>query len=77
MDTPAPIPSARVTGTITWYNKVGGFGFIRVEGVRDVFVHEAAIDVPGHQVLREGETVELEIVTRDGRREAASVVPVT
>jgi len=72
---PAPMPKARITGTVTWYNKVSGFGFIRVQGMKDVFVDEVAINFPGRQVLREGEPVELEIIDRDGRREAANVVP--
>lgn len=75
---PAPMPKARITGTVTWYNKVSGFGFIRVEGIegiKDVFVNETAINVPGRQVLRAGDPVELEIIDRDGRREAANVVP--
>ncbi|HLN14296.1 MAG TPA: cold shock domain-containing protein [bacterium] len=76
MNSSAPVPAPRIIGTVTWYNKVTGFGFIRVEGMSDVFVNEAAIDVPGRRVLREGETVELEIVNRDGRREATHVVPV-
>ena len=72
---PAPMPTARITGTVTWYNKVSGFGFIRVQGMKDVFVNEAAINVPGRPMLRGGEPVELEIIDRDGRREAANVVP--
>ena len=75
IDSPTPMPTARITGTVTWYNKVSGFGFIRIQGMKDVFVNEAAINVPGHRVLREGETVELEIIDRDGRREVANVVP--
>ena len=45
------------------------------EGIKDVFVNETAINVPGRQVLRAGDPVELEIIDRDGRREAANVVP--
>jgi len=77
MGAPAPMPIARVSGTVTWFNKVTGFGFIRVEGMKDVFVNEAAIDVPGRRVLHEGEKVKLEVVCRGGRREAANVVPAT
>jgi cold shock protein len=66
----------RVHGTVRWFNRVSGFGFIRVEGERDVFVHESAINAAGPRVLNEGQPVELEIVDHDGRREAADVTPV-
>jgi CspA family cold shock protein len=72
----SPVQAKRVHGTVRWFNRVSGFGFIRVEGERDVFVHESAINANGARVLDEGQPVELEIVDRDGRREAADVTPV-
>jgi CspA family cold shock protein len=65
----------KTVGRVRWFNRVAGFGFISVEGTRDVFVREAAISVPGRRALREGEAVELEIVEREGQREAVNVVP--
>ena len=64
------------TGTVVWYDRVGGFGFVRTEGERDVFVRESAICVPGVRTLRAGEPVEFEIVRAQGRREARRLVPV-
>jgi len=72
---PTSAPTARVRGTVAWFNKASGFGFIRTENGRNVFVQEAAINVPGRQTLEDGQPVELEVVERDGRREAADVVP--
>ncbi|HXX39331.1 MAG TPA: cold shock domain-containing protein [bacterium] len=69
-----PVPTQRVKGTVTWYNRVSGFGFIHVQGQPDVFVAEAAII--GRGPLREGQAVELEVVLLEGRREAAHVVPI-
>jgi len=54
---------------------VSGFGFIRVEGHRDIFVTESAIRIPGPRVLNEGQPVELTIVERDGGYDADDVAP--
>jgi CspA family cold shock protein len=52
----------RVTGTVKWFNDEKGFGFLAVEGQKDVFVHQTAIMTEGYRSLSEGETVEFEIV---------------
>ncbi|HYM69005.1 MAG TPA: cold shock domain-containing protein [bacterium] len=70
---PSPTQIKRVQGTVRWFNRVSGFGFIRVEGERDVFVQESAINAAGPRVLNEGQPVELEIVDHEGRREASDV----
>ena len=31
--------SERVTGTVKWFNDAKGYGFLAVEGGKDVFVH--------------------------------------
>ena len=46
-------------GTVKWYNGMKGFGFIEVEGEKDVFVHRSA--VPDGMRLDEGDEVEFEI----------------
>ena len=66
----------RTQGTLRWYDKVRGLGFISIEGAQGVLVQERAINVPGRQVLRAGQTVEFDLVERDGRREAVNVVPI-
>lgn len=51
-----------VTGTVKWFNDDKGFGFLAVEGGKDVFVHHSAIMSEGFRSLSEGEKVEFQIV---------------
>jgi len=52
----------RVRGTVRWFNRTKGYGFIRPdEGDRDVFVHYTAIVGQGFRNLEEGEQVEFTI----------------
>ncbi len=51
-----------VVGTVKWFNDQKGFGFISVDGQKDVFVHQTAIQSQGFRTLTEGEQVEFQIV---------------
>ena len=44
-------------GTVKWYNTEKGFGFIEVEGEKDVFVHSSALQ---GKILDEGQKVQFE-----------------
>ena len=59
-------------GTVKWFNADKGYGFIAVDGGRDVFVHFSAIQSDGFRSLEEGQRVEFEITTTE-RRERASI----
>ncbi len=48
-------------GTVKWFNDKKGFGFITVEGGKDVFVHHSAIEGSGFKSLQEGDSVSFEI----------------
>ncbi|MBE0447425.1 MAG: cold shock domain-containing protein [Actinobacteria bacterium] len=52
-------------GTVKWFNREKGYGFIHTEDDRDVFVHQTAIETPGFRSLEEGEEVELDVEPSD------------
>jgi cold shock protein len=56
--------TARRRGTVKWYDARKGYGFIRDEGCREVFVHRSALSqaaaaTPG--ALHPGQGVEYEL----------------
>lgn len=63
------------TGTVKWFNSEKGFGFIEVEGEKDVFVHFTAIQgTEGRKNLNEGEQVQFDVEEGPKGPQAANVV---
>ena len=56
----------RITGKVKWFNESKGYGFIKQESGRDIFVHYSEIQEDGYRTLSEGETVEFEV--REGSK---------
>jgi len=53
----------RTTGKVKWFNESKGFGFLtRDDGQKDCFVHYSAIQGNGFKTLKEGDTVEFDVV---------------
>ena len=60
------------TGTVKWFNKVKGYGFIEPDdGGKDAFVHISAVERAGLQSLLEGQKVEYELVPGHRGRSSA------
>ena len=64
----------RVTGTVKWFSRAKGYGFIQREGGEDVFVHFSAIQGGGFRNLEEGDQVEFTIESSPKGAQAADVV---
>ncbi len=62
-------------GKVKWFSDLKGYGFIEVEGRKDVFVHYSAIELRGYRSLAEGQPVVFEIVDGDKGPQAAQVTP--
>jgi CspA family cold shock protein len=61
-------------GTIRWFNRKKGFGFIAGDTGQDIFVHFSnVIDENPHR-LKEGDPVEFELVQGEKGPKAAKVV---
>ena len=61
-------------GTVKWFNKEKGFGFITGEDGKDVFAHFSQIQKEGFKVLFEGQEVEFEITEGQKGPQASNIV---
>ena len=51
-------------GTVKWYDRVKGYGFLQTEDNKDIFVHRSGLELPQSE-LEAGQTVEFEIEQRE------------
>ena len=61
-------------GTVKWFNKEKGFGFITGEDGKDVFAHFSQIQKEGCKELFEGQEVEFEITEGQKGPQASNIV---
>lgn len=63
-------------GTVKWFNKEKGYGFIAQEdGGDDVFVHWSAIQMNGYKELLENQKVEFDVTQGPKGPQAENVRP--
>lgn len=61
-------------GVIKWFDAKKGFGFIKsAPGGKDVFVHYTSIEGDGYRTLKDGDSVDYEIVESDRGPQARKV----
>jgi CspA family cold shock protein len=60
-------------GKVKWFDPKKGYGFILGPEGQDVFVHYSQIDGDGFRSLKDGESVDYELVESDKGWQARSV----
>ncbi len=72
----AYVPNQRFNGTVKWFSRVKGYGFITPEdNAKDIFVHYSAILGDGYRNLTEGEHVEYSLEETTKGLQATQVQP--
>lgn len=68
---------SNATGRVKWFSNVKKYGFISADDGRDIFVHFTAILGEGFKTLKEGQSVEFEVVDGPKGARAANVKKVS
>lgn len=75
----APADGPREEGTVKWFNRSKGFGFVVRPNGEEIFVHQRSIrseQGKGRPVLKDGEAVSFVVTERERGIQAEDVVPV-
>ncbi len=66
-------PAEDVDGQVKWYDPKKGFGFVAVEGSKDVFIHRSVLAREGINELQEGQRIHMKVVPGQKGLEATAV----
>lgn len=61
-------------GIVKWFNDKKGYGFIKQEDGRDIFVHFSSVNMQGFKTLAEGDEVSFDVEESDRGPVAKNVV---
>jgi CspA family cold shock protein len=65
------------TGTVKWFNRSKGFGFITTESGKDIFAHCSSIVSSGFKTLSEGQAVQFIVTAGTKGPQADKIVAIT
>ncbi len=65
---------SRHTGTVSWFSRAKGYGFIKEDGGSDLFFHHTGIRMEGFRALEGGDRVSFEIGNGPRGAQAEDVV---
>ena len=60
-------------GTVKWFNREKGYGFITTDSGEDIFVHHTSISEQGFRSLEEGQKVSFDVVKGQKGMQASNV----
>jgi CspA family cold shock protein len=60
-------------GTVKWFNREKGYGFITTDSGEDIFVHHTSISEQGFRSLEEGQKVTFDVVKGQKGMQASNV----
>lgn len=66
-----------MNGTVKWFNAEKGYGFIKDDEGKDIFVHFSSINSDGYKTLEEGQKVTYDLIESDRGPQAKNVTVVT
>jgi cold shock protein len=66
-------PAQDMDGQVKWYNAEKGFGFVAVDGSKDVFIHRSVLARAGVPSLQEGQRIRMQVVAGAKGLEATSI----
>lgn len=61
-------------GTVKWFNNAKGYGFILVDGFKDIFVHYSVIKSRGYKTLSDGDNVKFTLIRTPKGLQALDVI---
>ena len=67
---------SKLRGVVKWFSPEKGFGFIALDGSKDVFVSYSSVLTDGYKTLKKGQIVEFELEEGERGSNAKSVVAV-